>query len=408
MPELGTGGLSNISTPSGQSVGRRILMTVNRVETVEDSAGDGARPHLLPTRGYPKGQSDNGLASLLTDITGERPGRYACPELERADGGPTRISDYQPLIGIRMEDLLVADGDFIDIYRHILASPGKRIRSAMALACSRLVPATESVTLLAALDLACGMEMLHESSLIHDDICDGSVLRRSRPSVPATFGIRTAARAGFHMAGTAMRAVSQVLADYPRVFASLGDAEGVTYLNRLSELSLGQLVETMPPILDDAAMRRHYEVVAKAKTGTLFRLCCSYGGTAGAVDSDRLRSLMVYADELALAFQIMDDVRDIEGGPGLGKDACGDLDRRVVTWPVIEWLATTPAAHGMWQSDATPSADLQAGLMRSGATDTARQAAVAAAGKASHALSVFPPTQARDYLDNLLTAVVAR
>ena len=51
---------------------------------------------------------------------------------------------------------------------------------------------------------------------------------------------------------------------------------------------------------------------------------------------------MRYADQLALAFQIMDDVRDVEGGPSLGKEAGGDLDRRVPTWPVIEWLAMRP------------------------------------------------------------------
>jgi geranylgeranyl pyrophosphate synthase len=49
------------------------------------------------------------------------------------------------------------------------------------------------------------------------------------------------------------------------------------------------------------------------------------------VDDDGLRALTRYADQLALAFQIMDDVRDVEGGPALGKDAGGDLDRRVPT-----------------------------------------------------------------------------
>lgn len=49
------------------------------------------------------------------------------------------------------------------------------------------------------------------------------------------------------------------------------------------------------------------------------------------VDDDGLRALTRYADQLALAFQIMDDVRDVEGAPALGKDAGGDLDRRVPT-----------------------------------------------------------------------------
>ena len=153
--------------------------------------------------------------------------------------------------------------------------------------------------------------------------------------------------------------LARVLADNPVAFARLGETPGVTYLDQLSDLSFGQLVETLPPAVEDAALRRHYELVAGAKTGTLFRLACSYGGTAGGVDDDGLRALMRYADQLALAFQIMDDVRDVEGGPALGKDAGGDLDRRVPTWPVIEWLAMRPGSREMWLSEQTSSAELQ-------------------------------------------------
>jgi hypothetical protein len=66
------------------------------------------------------------------------------------------------------------------------------------------------------------------------------------------------------MAGKALEMLARVLADNPTVFAHLGEASGVTYFNRLSDLSFGQLVETMPPAFDDAALRRHYETVAGA------------------------------------------------------------------------------------------------------------------------------------------------
>ena len=270
--------------------------------------------------------------------------------------------DQLTLVADRLHEILITGGTFDAIYRHILAVPGKRVRAGLVLACARLLPSAAAVPLRDAVDLACAMEMFHEASLVHDDICDGSLLRRDAPSVPAAFGVRTAARAGFHLAGNALQVLARVLADNPAVFARLGEAPGVTYLDRLSDLSFGQLVETLPPAVDDAALRRHYELVAGAKTGTLFRLACSYGGTAGGVDHDRLRALMRYADQLALAFQIMDDVRDVEGGPSLGKEAGGDLDRRVPTWPVIEWLATRPGAREMWLSELTSSADLQADL----------------------------------------------
>lgn len=308
----------------------------------------------------------------------------------------------------RMREVLVTGTEFDDIYRHVLATPGKRVRAGIVLACAGLVPAAHALSRHDAVDLACAMEMFHESSLVHDDICDGSLRRRGRPSVPAAFGVRTAARAGFHLAGTALRVVARVLADNPAVFARAGEVEGVTYIDRISELSYGQLVETLPPPVDDAALRRHYRLVAGAKTGTLFRLACSYGGTGGGADDDQLRALMRYADQLALAFQIMDDVRDVEGDAALGKDACGDLDRRVPTWPVIEWLAMQPDSVAKWQSPQTPSAVLQAELMDSGATGAAHDVAVRAADDASRALDVFVPTPDRDYLRDLSARVVSR
>ncbi|MET0756668.1 MAG: polyprenyl synthetase family protein [Mycobacterium sp.] len=320
----------------------------------------------------------------------------------------TGPSDQLPLVADRLHEILISGGSFDAIYSHILAAPGKRVRAGLVLACARLLPSAAAVPLRDAVDLACAMEMFHEASLVHDDICDGSLLRRGASSVPAAFGVRTAARAGFHLAGNALQVLARVLADNPAVFARLGEAPGVTYLDRLADLSFGQLVETLPPAVDDAALRRHYELVAGAKTGTLFRLACSYGGTAGAVDHDRLRTLMRYADQLALAFQIMDDVRDVEGGPSLGKDAGGDLDRRVPTWPVIEWLAMRPGSREMWLSELTSTADLQADLVHSGATRAARAVAVRAAQTACRAMDVFPPSPAREHLRELSARVISR
>ena len=100
--------------------------------------------------------------------------------------------DQLTLIDARMHEILITGGTFDAIYRHVLAAPGKRVRASMVLACTRLLPSTAAVPLDDAVDLACTMEMLHEASLMHDDICDGSLLRRGAASVPAAFGIRTA------------------------------------------------------------------------------------------------------------------------------------------------------------------------------------------------------------------------
>ena len=92
--------------------------------------------------------------------------------------------DQLTLIGARLHEILITGGTFDAIYRHILASPGKRVRAGLVLACARLLPSAATVPLRDAVDLACAMEMFHEASLVHDDICDGSVLRPDAPSVP--------------------------------------------------------------------------------------------------------------------------------------------------------------------------------------------------------------------------------
>jgi geranylgeranyl pyrophosphate synthase len=151
--------------------------------------------------------------------------------------------DHSTLVSDRLHELLITGGTFDAIYRHILAAPGKRVRAGLGLACARLLPSA-AVSQLGILDLACAIEMFHEASLVHDDICDGSLLRRDAPSVAAAFGVRTAARAGFHLAGNALQVLARVIADNPLVFARLGETPGVTYLDQLSDLSFGQLVET--------------------------------------------------------------------------------------------------------------------------------------------------------------------
>ena len=162
----------------------------------------------------------------------------------------TSPSDQLTLVADRLHEILITGGAFDAIYRHILAVPGKRVRAGLVLACARLLPSAAAVPLRDAVDLACAMEMFHEASLVHDDICDGSLLRRDAPSVPAAFGVRTAARAGFHLAGNALQVLARVLADNPAVFARLGEAPGVTYLDR----HLGPLFR--PARRDPATCRR--------------------------------------------------------------------------------------------------------------------------------------------------------
>jgi geranylgeranyl pyrophosphate synthase len=251
--------------------------------------------------------------------------------------------------------------------------------------------------------------MLHEASLVHDDICDGSVIRRGAPSLAAAYGVRFAAFAGVHLAALAIDLLAEIMDRVSDAWtATLDDGTDPVHL---SQLTLGQLLERLPPpITDLTALRQHYRTVAAAKTGTLFRIACLTGGVLAGCGGGQLRLLAGYADHLGFAFQVMDDVRDLADS---GRPAGTDVRRGVPSWPVIEWLAIREDAAPVWHepgrglpSSVSPSA-ICAAVIDSGATDLARRTAEREARLALHALHAFPDTAGRRHLADLCTRIAA-
>jgi geranylgeranyl pyrophosphate synthase len=364
---------------------------------------------------YPAGMpSPRGATASLTEV--------ASPALlwegGRLVAAPQPLADFHAGIDNRLTALLSAREPFGDAYQYLLARPGKRVRGGITRACIGLFPRLDSgvtragVSTADALDLACGVEMLHEASLVHDDICDGSAIRRGAPSVPATFGVRHAALAGLHLAGIALHLFADVLDRNPEVRARLAETGD---LPRVGDLARGQLLESLPPCGDDISVfRRHYRSVAVAKTGTLFRVACCYGGTAAGCDSRQLSALQVYADHLAIAFQIMDDIRDLAVTTPQGRPIGTDVGHQIPTWPVIEWLAQHPGAIDTWraargrQLSQTHRHAVCAEVVASGAAERAQVEAARNARAARDALAGFPDTAGHRHLAGLCAAVVAR
>jgi geranylgeranyl pyrophosphate synthase len=288
---------------------------------------------------------------------------------------------------------------FADVYAHVLAVPGKRLRARLVLACAELHGALGERGQRDAVELAAAIEMLHEASLIHDDICDGSTERRGAPSVAAAFGVGHAARAGFHLAGEALRLCADVLDrndDLRRVKPSISGGG-------LGALSLGQLLETVPPAGDVASSKRHYRKVARAKTGTMFRLACAMGAAVARCGEAERTALLAFADRLAVAYQIVDDVRDVEGPASLGKPRGTDVSRRTLSWPILEWLRTSPAARDRWAAADDGATAMCDDVTASGATARARHEAARVVSEAIGALRVLPPSASTRRLADLAT-----
>ncbi|HMG56905.1 MAG TPA: polyprenyl synthetase family protein, partial [Kofleriaceae bacterium] len=224
------------------------------------------------------------------------------------------------------------DGELAAIARRVLAVPGKRLRGRLALAAAGL--GAGEIGDPDAVRAAAAVELLHEASLVHDDVCDRSPVRRGAPSVASAFGMRIAARLGLWLAA--------------RGLALIGELEARRQLGfqvaPLAALAEGQLLETVACGAGVAERRDHYLAVVRAKTGALFRMACDAGArVAGLADAER-DALAGFADGLGTAFQVLDDIRDLEAPASLGKPGGSDLANGVWTWPMLEWLAGRPDA----------------------------------------------------------------
>ncbi|GAB2707038.1 polyprenyl synthetase family protein [Nocardia thraciensis] len=212
---------------------------------------------------------------------------------------------------------------------------GKGFRSALVLACAEAVGGDRAV----AVSAAVAVELVHNASLIHDDIIDGDSQRRSRPAVWSAFGIPAAILAGDALFFLANQTLSR--ADPPL------STVGVKRLNQAGQhLVAGERADTAlagqaTVTLDDAL------AVATGKTGALLAVACALGALAGAADPTVTERFHMMGHHLGLAYQLADDLLGIWGHTACtGKPERSDLRSRKKSLPVVAALAADcPAGH---------------------------------------------------------------
>ncbi len=225
--------------------------------------------------------------------------------------------------------------------RYSVTAGGKRLRPMLVLDCCAAVGGRADQ----AMPTACAFECIHTYSLIHDDLpcMDDDDLRRGRPSCHKQFDEETALLAGDalqtlafalcaanagHGAVTAERAL--------RATAVLAEAAGAPGMVGGQMLDL--LAERHEPT---AELVRSIHL---RKTTALIRAACRAGGILGGGDEPRVAALAEYGGSLGLAFQIVDDILDIEGDEAaLGKPIGSDQARGKATWPALFGLEASRA-----------------------------------------------------------------
>lgn len=217
--------------------------------------------------------------------------------------------------------------------RYSLFAGGKRVRPILALAAAEAL-ASESDSALAP---ACALEMVHTYSLIHDDLpaLDNDDLRRGRPTNHKVFGDAMAILAGDSLLTLAF----QVLAQAP----GLAPEQRLALVEELSVASgtVGGMIGGQVHDLEgehQAATAGLLEKIHRAKTGALLRASVRFGAiSAGHLPgAAAYESLSRYGEAIGLAFQIVDDLLDIESTPEqLGKTPGKDAAQNKITFPAV-------------------------------------------------------------------------
>ena len=251
------------------------------------------------------------------------------------------------------------------------ASGGKRIRPLLTLLChgafdddfERAIPAAMAV------------ELLHNFTLIHDDIEDNSPLRHNRPTLWEKWGLAQAINAGdamFSLAQTAMLSLEETCGSKAALIAA-------KQLNAIClHLTRGQYLDIAFETAPDITVGTYLDMV-EGKTAALIAFSTSLGGLTSKQAFHIQERLSDFGKMLGLAFQIQDDLLGIWGDPKItGKSIASDLQSHKKSLPVLFGLQCSPEFRMVW-SRANPSdADLQtmAGLLDScGAHDYVTKAA---------------------------------
>lgn len=210
-------------------------------------------------------------------------------------------------------------------------SPGKLLRSALTILCAEAVGASAD----RAVDAAVAVELVHNFSLLHDDVMDADLTRRHRPTVWSLFGVPAAILAGDALLTLAV----EVLAE-----TSEGPGSVSTLCGAVRELIEGQYQDVSFERRGDVTVD-DWLAMAGGKTAALLRCACELGASHGGGTRTQVAALAQFGWHFGLAFQVVDDRLGIWGDPSAtGKPTLSDLRTWKKTLPVVAALA----GPGVW------------------------------------------------------------
>lgn len=282
---------------------------------------------------------------------------------------------------------------------HLLTSGGKRIRPIAVILTGGMLNANIDQTV----THAAAIELLHTATLVHDDLVDGSLMRRGFPTLNARIGPEATVLTG----------------DY--IFARAAHLAAETQSIRLMEafshtlmiIVKGEVTQLFDPPSKD--LRQGYLERTYAKTASLFEIATGGVPILNENDRETIQAMKNFGRNIGLAFQIVDDILDFIGDPTLvGKPVANDLRQGLITLPTLCYLESRPDQLSVIDKLRNQSGDeaviteLIHEIRDSEAIEMARGEAEEFVIAAEASLDRMPPVQEREALFELARYVLNR
>lgn len=204
---------------------------------------------------------------------------------------------------------------------HLLSAGGKRLRPAFTLLAGKFY----GYSIEKLMPVAMALELIHMSSLVHDDVVDASMTRRGRPTVKAKWGNIASIETGDYLFAKSLVLIAKI--DHPEVARILAEIS--------VEMCQGEIQQIKSSFDVEQNLKQYYYRI-KRKTALLISACCKLGALVSEAPRRQIWALGAYGHSLGMAFQIVDDVLDITAKPSeFGKPIGGDLRQGIMTLPMI-------------------------------------------------------------------------
>jgi geranylgeranyl pyrophosphate synthase len=281
----------------------------------------------------------------------------------------------------------------------ILAAGGKRIRPTLGLLVGDMLGARREQLV----TLGAAVELLHTATLVHDDLIDGSLLRRGTPTLNARWSPAATVLTGDFLFAKAAKLAAET--GHLPLMELFAETLAVIVNGELNQMFSARGLTS----------RESYFKRIHAKTASLFEMTARAAAMISPVDETTAERMRSFGYEIGMAFQIVDDVLDFSGEQSsMGKPIGSDLINGLVTLPAIYYAESSPQdpdvmslSDGGW-ANRDRMVRLVASIRETDSMSRAMEEATEHVGRALSLLEAFEPSPEREALENLARFIIDR